>query len=64
MHGVARALLGALSPSLVGVRYPVQMLPLLLFELMWKSIRLLAIALRLRLAHRIDRIRRTRCSPA
>lgn len=55
MHGVARSLLGALSTfALVGVRYPVQMLPLLLFDLLWKSIWPLAIALPLWLAHQID----------
>ncbi len=55
MHGVACSLLAALSAIVVlGVRYPVQMLPLLLFELLWKSIWLLAIALPLWLAHQID----------
>ena len=55
MHGVACSLLAALSAIVVlGARYPVQMLPLLLFELLWKSIWLLAIALPLWLAHRID----------
>jgi len=49
------SLLAALSAIVVlGVRYPVQMLPLLLFELLWKSIWLLAIALPLWLAHQID----------
>ena len=55
MHGVACSLLAALSAIVVlGVRYPVQMLPMLLFELLWKSIWLLAIALPLWLAHKID----------
>jgi hypothetical protein len=55
MHGVACSLLAALSAIVVlGVRYPVQMLPMLLFELLWKSIWLLAIALPLWLANRMD----------
>jgi len=51
MRGVTWSLLGAVSVlALVGVRYPVQMLPLLLFELLWKTIWLLAIGLPQRLA--------------
>lgn len=43
---VIRALLGALAVlCAVGIRYPVQMLPILLFELLWKTIWLLASAL-------------------
>ncbi len=39
MRGVVHALLGALSLlSLLGVRYPLAMLPLMIFELAWKII--------------------------
>ena len=55
MSGVARALLAALGLlALLGVRYPIKMLPILLFELAWKAIWILAIGLPLRMAHRLD----------
>lgn len=55
MSGVARALLAALGlVALLGIRYPVRMLPILLFELAWKTIWLLAIGLPLRIAHQLD----------
>ena len=54
-HGVGCSLLAAVSIlAVLGIRYPLKMLPLLFFELVWKSIWLLAIALPLWSAHRID----------
>lgn len=46
MHGVAVAMLAGLTAlCLLGVRYPLAMLPLALFELVWKTIWTLAVAL-------------------
>ena len=54
-HGVGMSFLGALTAlSLLGVRYPVRMLPLLIFELAWKLLWVLAAWLPLWLAHRVD----------
>jgi hypothetical protein len=54
-HGVGMSFLGALTAlSLLGVRYPVRMLPLLIFELAWKLLWVLAIWLPLTLVHRVD----------
>jgi hypothetical protein len=55
MHGVGASMLLAMAVlSAVGVRYPLQMLPILLWELFWKSIWLLVFALPLWRAHQMD----------
>ena len=53
--GVAHSFLLALALlSIVGIRYPLQMLPLLIYELLWKLIWLFGIALPLWLAGQVD----------
>ena len=55
MNGVVCSLLAAVSVlAAVGIRYPLQMLPVLLFEIVWKSIWLIAVALPLWSANQID----------
>lgn len=55
MNGVVCSMLGAVSIlAAIGLRYPLQMLPVLFFEMIWKSIWLIAIALPLWLADQID----------
>lgn len=53
-EGVRFSLLGGLGlAAVLGIRYPVRMIPLLLFELTWKAIYLAAFALPLWQAHQI-----------
>jgi len=54
MRGVTRSFLGALTLlCLLGVRYPVKMLPLLIFEFVWKTIWVLSFGLPLWLTHQL-----------
>ncbi|HEY1962335.1 MAG TPA: hypothetical protein VGG69_07955 [Rhizomicrobium sp.] len=53
--GVVHSMLATLSAlSLVGIFYPLRMLPVLVYELLWKSIWLLGIALPLWLSNQFD----------
>lgn len=53
--GVGTSLLTAMALLAgLGIRYPLQMLPLLLFELLWKAIWLIAVAFPLWSAHQMD----------
>ena len=55
MQGVVHSMLAAMSAlAILGLRYPLRMLPLLFFELVWKSIWLIVVALPLWSAHRMD----------
>ena len=54
-EGIRLALLAGLgATAALGLRYPVRMLPILLFELTWKTIYLVAFALPLWLNHQIN----------
>ncbi len=45
MRGLAKSMLAALAlMSLFGVRYPMQMLPLMIYEIAWKTVWILLIA--------------------
>ena len=55
MNSVVCSLLAGVSIlAAVGIRYPLQMLPVLLFELIWKAIWLISVALPLWFADAID----------
>ena len=55
MHGVVVSMLGAMSAlAVLGIRYPLAMLPLLFFEMGWKAIWLLRVALPLWSGNRLD----------
>jgi hypothetical protein len=54
-HGVGCSLLGTISLlAFLGIRYPLKMLPILFFEMIWKSIWLIAVALPLWSANQMD----------
>jgi hypothetical protein len=55
MASVVRSVLGAVSLlALLGIRYPLKMLPLLFFELIWKSIWVLVFGLPLWVHRQLD----------
>lgn len=55
MNGVVAGMMAAVSVlAAFGLRYPLQMLPVLLFELLWKTIWLASVALPLWSSGRID----------
>ena len=55
LNSIVRAVLGAVSLlAALGIRYPLKMLPLLLFELLWKLIWLIFYGLPLWQSNRLD----------
>jgi len=63
-HGIQVALLAGLGlTAALGLRYPLKMLPILLFELTWKAIYLIAFALPLWSAHQITTPRQKTSKP-
>jgi len=55
MGGVVHCMLAAMSLlAILGLRYPLQMLPLLFFEVLWKAFWLIVVALPLWSGHRMD----------
>jgi hypothetical protein len=55
LDGVILSVLGAFALlAILGIRYPIKMLPLLLFEFVWKSIWVLIFGLPLLLSGRLD----------
>ena len=55
MHGVVISMLAAMGAlALLGLRYPLQMLPLIFFEMAWKTIWLSRVALPLWWGNRLD----------
>jgi hypothetical protein len=55
MQGVVLCVLGAVSfLAILGLRYPLQMLPLLMFEMIWKSLWLILVAVPLWTRHAMD----------
>lgn len=54
MTGIAHSMLAALGViSILGIRYPLQMLPVLFLEFLWKVVWLIAVALRLQIDGRL-----------